>query len=82
MHRYGNIYKKADFSVNNFGIFENFSRSLNSVMKTKKGMAAWMVSNCKTPSKREVYVKQLQQYIEVICEKKRCFSSQCSLLGI
>ncbi|KAL7642737.1 UNVERIFIED_CONTAM: hypothetical protein RMT77_007302 [Armadillidium vulgare] len=76
---YGNIYKKADFSVNNFGIFENFSRSLNSVMKTKKGMAAWMVSNCKTPSRREVYVKQLQQYIEIDifgecgplkCEKK------------
>ena len=31
--------------------------------KTK--MAAWMVSNCKSTSRREAYVRQLQKYIQV-----------------
>ncbi|RXG54880.1 Alpha-(1,3)-fucosyltransferase C [Armadillidium vulgare] len=42
---------------------ENLSQ--DAVMKTKNKMAAWMVSNCKTPSKREEYVRELQKFIPV-----------------
>ena len=31
----------------------------------KTGFAAFVVSNCETPSKREVYVKKLQEYISI-----------------
>ena len=31
----------------------------------KTGLAAWVVSHCETPSKREVYVRKLQQFISV-----------------
>ena len=31
----------------------------------KTGLAAYVVSNCETPSKREVYVKKLQEYTSV-----------------
>ena len=37
-------------------------RKLHASSKKTK-MAAWIVSNCKTPSKREAYVKELQKYI-------------------
>ncbi|XP_013400016.1 glycoprotein 3-alpha-L-fucosyltransferase A-like isoform X2 [Lingula anatina] len=36
-----------------------------SITKSKKKLVAWMVSNCKTPSRRMDYVKELQKYIEV-----------------
>jgi hypothetical protein len=33
--------------------------------KSKVKMAAWFVSNCHTVSKRELYVKELQKYIQI-----------------
>ncbi|XP_013392452.1 glycoprotein 3-alpha-L-fucosyltransferase A-like isoform X2 [Lingula anatina] len=36
-----------------------------SVTKSKRKLVAWMVSNCKTPSRRMDFVKELQKYIEV-----------------
>ena len=36
-----------------------------SAIATKTKMVAWMVSNCKTRSRRELYVKELQKYIDV-----------------
>lgn len=36
-----------------------------SIRKKKKRKVAWMVSHCKTPSNREEYVRQLQEYIHV-----------------
>lgn len=39
---------------NNEDLFDSKSKSI-----------AWIVSNCKTPSRRELYVKQLKQYIDV-----------------
>ena len=51
----------------------------------KSKLVAWVVSNCKTPSRRELYVKKLLKYIPVDiygkcgnlnCDRKRtCFSS-------
>lgn len=34
-------------------------------MKGKKKLIAWMASNCKTSSRREEYVRQLQKYIPI-----------------
>jgi alpha-1,3-fucosyltransferase len=31
----------------------------------KSKTAAWFVSNCETPSEREVYVQRMQEYIDV-----------------
>ncbi|XP_054719863.1 alpha-(1,3)-fucosyltransferase C-like [Uloborus diversus] len=46
----------------------------------KKRMVAWLVSNCKTPSKRELFVKELQKSILVDiygkCGKLSCFPVQ------
>lgn len=50
------------------------SRGLN--FKTKYRMAAWFVSNCDTPGKREDFVRKLQDTIDVdiygICGKLEC----------
>jgi hypothetical protein len=43
----------------------------------KKKSIAWIVSNCDTESKRELYVKELQKYIDVHVFGK-CGQSQCS----
>ena len=36
-----------------------------STISTKTKMVAWLVSNCNTSSNREVYVKELQKYIDI-----------------
>ena len=47
----------------------------------KTGFAVWVVSHCDTPSKREVYVSKLQQYISVDvygdCGTKDCPRKGC-----
>jgi hypothetical protein len=43
----------------------------------KKKSIAWFVSNCKTGSKREVYVKELKKYIDVDIYGK-CGDFNCS----
>ncbi len=43
----------------------------------KKKSIAWFVSDCKTDSKREVYVKELKKYIEVDTYGK-CGDFECS----
>ena len=46
------------------------------VTKTKTKLAAWFVSNCKTPSSREKYVQELNKTLPVdvygACRNKRC----------
>ncbi|XP_067670446.1 glycoprotein 3-alpha-L-fucosyltransferase A-like [Haliotis asinina] len=39
--------------------------NISDVLRRKSRSIAWFVSNCDTPSKREVYVKELQKYIGV-----------------
>lgn len=41
------------------------TRDYNSVYSQKIGDVAWIVSNCRTRSKREKYVEELQKYITV-----------------
>ncbi|RXG54879.1 hypothetical protein Avbf_14000 [Armadillidium vulgare] len=62
---YGETYKKEDFDFEDFSPFETSSLFLDSVMKPKNKMAAWLVSNCFTPSNRGEYVQMLQKYIQV-----------------
>ncbi|KAB7505851.1 Alpha-(1,3)-fucosyltransferase C, partial [Armadillidium nasatum] len=62
---YGAVYKKKDFTIEDFSNVERLSDSLDSVMKTKNKMVAWFVSNCKVGSKRLEYVKELQMFIPV-----------------
>ena len=50
---YGRVFK-CDTNWKQRHSFENKRKSI-----------AWFVSNCKTPSKRETYVKKLQEYIDV-----------------
>lgn len=67
---YGRIYAKQHIlntPDNNF-----YRRNLN---KTK--LVAWMVSHCKTPSKREGYVRELQKHIQVDIYGD-CGSFQCA----
>lgn len=44
---------------------EIFQKNYTDIFKRKTKFAAWVVSNCKTQSRREVYVKELQKYIDV-----------------
>lgn len=44
---------------------ENLKPSGINYMANKTKMAAWFVSHCNTASKREVYVEELQKYIDV-----------------
>ncbi len=47
-----------------------------SMIAAKNKTAAWFVSNCNTPAKREDYVKRLSKYINVdvygSCGTKKC----------
>ncbi|GBM30267.1 Alpha-(1,3)-fucosyltransferase C [Araneus ventricosus] len=52
-----------------------------SIFKNKKNTALWMVSNCRTQSKREAYIQELRKYFQVDiygkCSRKRkCEPSQ------
>ena len=40
-------------------------RSYKGLFQRKTGLVAWVVSNCETPSHRDNYVAELQQYIPV-----------------
>ena len=46
--------------------------------KGKTKLVAWFVSNCKTPSRREEYVKELSKHIPVTMEGKCGRTSECS----
>jgi hypothetical protein len=54
----------------------NINRKVNYKFKNKIKSIAWFVSNCKTPSKREKYVLDLQKYIDIdiygSCGKYKC----------
>ncbi|XP_062598884.1 4-galactosyl-N-acetylglucosaminide 3-alpha-L-fucosyltransferase 9-like [Saccostrea cucullata] len=51
-------------------------RNYSEIFRKKKKTVAWAVSNCKTSSKREDYIKKLQEYINVDvygrCGKLKC----------
>jgi glycoprotein 3-alpha-L-fucosyltransferase/alpha-1,3-fucosyltransferase len=63
---YGEVYKR--------GIPK--TRDYSEIFQKKTKNVAWAVSNCHTPSKREIYVRKLQQYIDVDiygkCGKLNC----------
>jgi alpha-1,3-fucosyltransferase len=72
---YGRVVK----CNNNWNISKN-------ILNNKIGIISWMVSNCHTPSKRENYVRELNNYVDVdifgncgtvICKhyNKSCFES-------
>ena len=79
-----------------YGTFTQSSQpiSVKKVLKRvralrKPKMVAWVVSNCKTPSKREKYVSELQKFIPVDvfgkcgekkCPGKRTNSGECGAL--
>ncbi|XP_067670447.1 glycoprotein 3-alpha-L-fucosyltransferase A-like [Haliotis asinina] len=51
--------------------------NISDVLRRKSRSIAWFVSNCGTPSKRELYVKELQKYIDVdiygACRQNKSF---------
>ncbi|XP_076314783.1 alpha-(1,3)-fucosyltransferase C-like [Tachypleus tridentatus] len=51
--------------------------SLDNISISKQRLVAWMVSNCKTPSKREKFVTELKRFIPVNiygkCSYNRCY---------
>ncbi|XP_056007253.1 alpha-(1,3)-fucosyltransferase fut-5-like [Ostrea edulis] len=63
---YGKVYER-DAPV---------TRDYSEIFRRKSKNVAWAVSNCNTPSKRELYVRKLQQYIDVDvyggCGKLKC----------
>ncbi|XP_050401960.2 glycoprotein 3-alpha-L-fucosyltransferase A-like, partial [Patella vulgata] len=42
-----------------------FNKNYSAIMKSKKKMVAWVVSNCRTPAKRWKYVEQLKEIVPV-----------------
>lgn len=54
----------------------NYTLPTQAFIKGKKQMAAWFVSNCKTPGHRENLVKELQKHLKVdvygSCGKLKC----------
>ncbi|KHJ39958.1 fucosyl transferase [Trichuris suis] len=64
----------------------NFWDDLRNIVAKKRKLACWFVSNCYTPSKREVYMKNLQKYLPVdvygACGPLKCSrdNPQCRLL--
>jgi hypothetical protein len=66
---YGEVYKCNKSSKTKY----NFER--------KKKSIAWFVSNCDSESKREIYVKELQKYIDVDvygkCGPLKCKNNSC-----
>ena len=44
---------------------EKLKASLTTMVNKKSKMVAWFVSNCRTPSAREKYVKKLSKYVQV-----------------
>ena len=55
-------------------------RNYTDIVLKKKGLVAWMVSNCHTEGKRELYVKKLKNYVPVAvfgyCGDKQCQRSK------
>nr|XP_037286029.1 alpha-(1,3)-fucosyltransferase C-like [Rhipicephalus microplus] len=41
------------------------TRDMRTIWKSKKKTAVWIVSNCQTESKREVFVRELRRYMDV-----------------
>ena len=73
---YGAFKKREKPRTHDFGGYYNFAGG-------KSKNVAWVVSNCKTKSKREKYVKELKKYIDVdiygkcgtlSCNKSTCFT--------
>uniref|UniRef100_L7LU98 Fucosyltransferase n=1 Tax=Rhipicephalus pulchellus TaxID=72859 RepID=L7LU98_RHIPC len=52
------------------------TRNMRAVWTSKKKTAVWMVSNCRTESKREAFVRELRKYIDVdvygFCGNLKC----------
>ncbi|RXG55898.1 Fatty-acid amide hydrolase 2 [Armadillidium vulgare] len=74
--KYGHVYPKSLISMNNSAKLEDASLQKN-LIKGKSKIAAWFVSNCKAFSERELYVQQLQKYIQVDVYGN-CGSLKCS----
>ncbi|KAH9491737.1 hypothetical protein Btru_045683 [Bulinus truncatus] len=63
-----------------YGLFRRqrniVEKNYQEILSNKKGLVAWMVSNCEANSKRQDYAKKLQKYIPVDIYGK-CGSFQC-----
>ncbi|GFT61682.1 glycoprotein 3-alpha-L-fucosyltransferase A [Nephila pilipes] len=56
--KYGEVVRRNKSCSKNGYKHKNFA-------KNKKHAAVWMVSNCRTESRREIYVKELRKYFKV-----------------
>ncbi|XP_069119084.1 glycoprotein 3-alpha-L-fucosyltransferase A-like isoform X2 [Argopecten irradians] len=70
-----------------FQYFQESNKSMSDQWKVKNRTAAWMVSNCRTPSKRDKYVRHLRKSADVHiygkCGAYKCpKSTESSCLGI
>ena len=52
-------------------------KSYRTIFRQKTGIAAWLVSHCVTASKREIYVKMMQKYVNIDVFGK-CSNRYCS----
>ena len=57
-------YSPGNHSKWRIAQLEQIRRNLTVKVKQKTKMVAWFVSNCKTPSDREKYVRELSKYIK------------------
>lgn len=60
------MYPKKSLPLTNFhGMEPDHTTDVETLIKKKKKLAVWMVSHCKTNGGREIFVEELQKYIEV-----------------
>lgn len=82
------VSHRADSDITNYGSFIERPEPLESlpgpIPMNRSRSVYWLVSNCRTPSKRETYVRELSKYIDVDiyggCGTKKCvpkMSPQC-----
>ncbi len=65
---------------------KSYQNNVINYAKNKTGLVLWAVSNCRPPSRRDMYVEELKRHIKVniigkcgddVCKGERCFSDLC-----
>ncbi|KAL7634188.1 UNVERIFIED_CONTAM: hypothetical protein RMT77_015517 [Armadillidium vulgare] len=74
--RYGYVYPKMSLPLTNFYKMEPHYMDVKTLVKRKNKLAVWMVSHCETNGGRELFVNELQKYIDVDIYGK-CGSLDC-----
>ncbi|KAB7495403.1 Alpha-(1,3)-fucosyltransferase C [Armadillidium nasatum] len=62
---YGYVIRKSKFFSPKSRPYNNFDMNLEKKMRSNTKMVAWIVSDCDTPSLRELIVEELKNYVDI-----------------